>query len=76
MKTTTWNKEAQGLFDYDSSNTSDNKFEISTSARIYKLNDDIIVEDDNYENKELPTGAQNVLYLKKSEGTYFSNSKF
>lgn len=42
LKAVTWNKDSHGLFDYENNQYEMKKFQISHTAKIYRINNDII----------------------------------
>ena len=68
LKAVTWSKDSHGLFDYENNQYEMKKFQISSEAKIYRINNDIIPTtkseipvSDNYQTEFLlPIGQDSV----------------
>lgn len=70
IKATTWDKESQGLFDYESKRLQEKKFEASTSGNIFKIDEDIFLDDNlNSETASFST-ERSLITIKKNEGSF------
>jgi len=45
IKATTWDKDSQDLFDYESRRIKEKTFEISSSANVFKIDEDVFLDD-------------------------------
>lgn len=71
IKATTWSKNSEGLFDYESGLVSERNFQTLSSANILRTEDDVLLEGEtNKPQNEGLLSAQGLVSLKKNKDSF------
>lgn len=76
IKCSTWTRDSNGLFDYQSKHISTKLLKTSTNAKIIRIKNDIHLINDYINEKNMSENSKILAHLNKKKGIFhFSNFK-
>jgi len=70
IKATTWDKDSQDLFDYESKRIQEKSFEATTSANIFKNDDDVFVDNRLNSQATSLSAERSLVTVKQNNGSF------
>jgi len=70
IKATTWDKDSQDLFDYESRRVQEKTFETTTSANLFRIDDDIFLDDNLNGPTSSISAERSIVTIKQNKGKH------